>query len=111
MIDADVLIGTVFSGLTTLTINEIDDAGEVIVVHARTRGGAVQCPSCGNVDPAGPRVPSTGARRCARRRTACAGPCSGATDALSRARLFPADVSRTGPGRAGTLSTPDGAAE
>jgi len=49
MIDADVLIGTVFSGLTTLTINEIDDAGEVIVVRARTRGGAVQCPSCGTL--------------------------------------------------------------
>ena len=49
MIDADVLIGTVFSGLTTLTINGIEDAGEVIVVRARTRGGAVRCPSCGTL--------------------------------------------------------------
>jgi transposase len=49
MIDADVLIGTVFSGLTTLTINGIEDAGEVIVVRARTGGGAVQCPSCGTL--------------------------------------------------------------
>jgi len=49
MIDVDVLIGTVFSGLTTLTINGIEDAGEVIVVRARTRGGAVQCPSCGTL--------------------------------------------------------------
>lgn len=49
MIDTDVLIGTVFSGLTALTINGIEDAGEVIVVHARTRDGAVQCPSCGTL--------------------------------------------------------------
>lgn len=49
MIDADVLVETVFSGLTALTINEIEDAGEVIVVHARTRGGAVKCPSCGTL--------------------------------------------------------------
>lgn len=49
MIDADVLVGTVFSGLTALTINGIEDAGEVIVVHACTRGGAVRCPTCGTL--------------------------------------------------------------
>jgi N-acetylmuramic acid 6-phosphate (MurNAc-6-P) etherase len=32
VIDADVLVGMVFSGLTALTINGIEDAGEVIVV-------------------------------------------------------------------------------
>nr|WP_228714162.1 hypothetical protein [Prauserella endophytica] len=49
MIDADVLVGAVFSGLTALTINGIEDAGEVIVVHACTRGGAVRCPTCGTL--------------------------------------------------------------
>jgi transposase len=49
MIDADVLVGTVFSGLTALTINGIEDADEVIVVRACTRGGAVRCPSCGTL--------------------------------------------------------------
>jgi transposase len=49
MIDADVLVGTVFSGLTALMINGIEDVGKVIVVHACTRGGAVQCPSCGTL--------------------------------------------------------------
>ncbi len=49
MIDAEVLIGTVFSGLAALTIDEIEDAGEVIVVRACTRGGAVRCPTCGTL--------------------------------------------------------------
>jgi transposase len=47
MIDTELLIGTVFSGLAALTIDEIEDVGEVIVVRACTRGGAVQCPTCG----------------------------------------------------------------
>jgi transposase len=49
VIDAELLVGTVFSGLTALAINGIEDAGEVIVVHACTRGGAVRCPSCGTL--------------------------------------------------------------
>jgi transposase/putative ubiquitin-RnfH superfamily antitoxin RatB of RatAB toxin-antitoxin module len=49
VIDADVLIGTVFSGLTALTISGIEDAGEVIVIHARARDGAVKCPTCGTL--------------------------------------------------------------
>ena len=44
MIDAELLIGMVFSGLAALTIDEIEDVGEV---RACTRGGAVQCPTCG----------------------------------------------------------------
>lgn len=46
MLDVDLLVRTVFSGLTALAINGIEDAGETIVVHARTRGGAVKCPRC-----------------------------------------------------------------
>jgi hypothetical protein len=41
------LVGTVFSGLSALVIEDVEDAGEVIRVRARTRGGAVACPGCG----------------------------------------------------------------
>src|SRR5215813_14184273 len=47
MIDVTVLMGTVFSGLSALVIDDVKDAGEVICVRARARGGAVACPGCG----------------------------------------------------------------
>jgi transposase len=47
MIDVAHLVGTVFSGLSALVIEDVEDAGEVIVVRARTRGGSVACPGCG----------------------------------------------------------------
>ena len=47
MIDVTELVGTVFSGLSALVFEDVDDAGEVICVRARTRGGAVACPGCG----------------------------------------------------------------
>ena len=47
MIDATNLVGTVFSGLSALVIDDVADAGDVIVVRARTSGGAVACPGCG----------------------------------------------------------------
>ena len=37
MIDVTELVGTVFSGLSALVIQDVEDAGEVIVVRARTR--------------------------------------------------------------------------
>jgi transposase len=37
----------VFSGLSALVIDDVADAGEMIVVQARTQGGAVACPGCG----------------------------------------------------------------
>jgi transposase len=37
----------VFSGLSALVIEDVEDAGEVICVRARTRDGAVACPACG----------------------------------------------------------------
>jgi hypothetical protein len=40
---------TMFSDLGALMISEIDDDGEVIVVRASTRGGAVECPSWGSL--------------------------------------------------------------
>ena len=36
-----------FSGLSALVVEDVEDAGEVICVRARTRDGAVACPGCG----------------------------------------------------------------
>ena len=47
MIDMTELMRTVFSGLSALVIEDVEDAGEMICVRARTRGGAVACPGCG----------------------------------------------------------------
>ena len=46
MIDMAELMGVVFSGLSALVIEDPEDAGEVIIVRARTRGEAVACPGC-----------------------------------------------------------------
>jgi transposase len=51
MIDVTELAGIVFSGLSALVIEDVEDAGEVIVVRARTRSGAVACPGCGAETP------------------------------------------------------------
>ena len=47
MADVIGLVGTVFSGLSALVIEDVGDAGEVICVRARTRDWAVACPGCG----------------------------------------------------------------
>jgi transposase len=47
MIDAAELVGIVFSGLSGLVIEDVGDAGGVIVVRARTRDQPVACPGCG----------------------------------------------------------------
>jgi transposase len=47
MIDSMLLAGIVFSGLSALVIEGVEDAGEMIVVRARTRGGPAACPGCG----------------------------------------------------------------
>ena len=47
MIDVTELMGIVFSGLSALVIEGVEDAGEVIVVRARTQGRTVACPGCG----------------------------------------------------------------
>ena len=47
MIDVADLVRIVFSGLSALVVDDVEDAGEVIVVRAGTRGGAVACPGCG----------------------------------------------------------------
>jgi hypothetical protein len=39
MIDVTELVGIVFSGLSALVIEDVEDAGEVIRVRARTRDG------------------------------------------------------------------------
>lgn len=36
-----------FSGLAALVIEDVEDAGDVIVVRASTKGEAVECPACG----------------------------------------------------------------
>jgi len=55
MIDVTELVGTVFSGLSALVIEDVEDAGDVICVRARTRDAAVACPGCGTC-----RVPELG---------------------------------------------------
>ena len=47
MIDVAGLVGTVFSGLSALVIEDVEDAGEVIRVRAMSTGGEVPCPGCG----------------------------------------------------------------
>jgi transposase len=47
MIDVTELVGIVFSGLSALVVHDVEDAGDAIVVRARTRGQAVACPGCG----------------------------------------------------------------
>ena len=47
MIDAKELVGTVFSGLSALVVEDVADGGGVIVVRARTRDVPVACPGCG----------------------------------------------------------------
>jgi transposase len=47
MIDVTEFVRTVFSGLSALVIEDVEDAGDEIVVRAGTRAGAVACPGCG----------------------------------------------------------------
>ena len=47
MSDVTELVSIVFSGLSALIIEDVQDAGEVIVVRARTADEAVACPGCG----------------------------------------------------------------
>jgi transposase len=47
MIYGTELVRTVFSGLSALVIEDVEDAGDVICVRARTRDAAVACPGCG----------------------------------------------------------------
>jgi transposase len=41
------LAGVMFSGLSALSVDGVEDAGDVVVVRASTRGGVVACPVCG----------------------------------------------------------------
>lgn len=47
MIDITKLVGTVFPGSSALVIEDVEDAGEVIYVRARTRNAMSACPECG----------------------------------------------------------------
>jgi hypothetical protein len=47
MIDAEELVRTVFSGLSSLIIEGVEDAGDTIVVRAGTRDEPVACPCYG----------------------------------------------------------------
>jgi transposase len=47
MIDVTELVGTMFSGLSALVIEDVADGGDVIAVRARTRHVPVTCPECG----------------------------------------------------------------
>src|SRR5438105_3714370 len=43
----DSLVGTVFSGLSALVIEDVTEGSGMVVVTARTRDVAVPCPVCG----------------------------------------------------------------
>ncbi len=45
--DANYLMGTVFSGLSALVVEDVTDGGDAVVVTARTRDVEVPCPVCG----------------------------------------------------------------
>ncbi|WP_455753410.1 ISL3 family transposase [Streptomyces avermitilis] len=45
--DVNSLVGTVFSGLSALVVEDVTDGGDAVVVTARTRDVAVPCPVCG----------------------------------------------------------------
>lgn len=47
--DVNALVGTVFSGLSRLIIEDVRDGGEAVAVAARTRDEAVPCPVCGTL--------------------------------------------------------------
>lgn len=47
VLDVNFLVGTVFSGLSALVVEDVADGGEVILVSARTRAGPMPCPACG----------------------------------------------------------------
>ncbi len=47
VIDVTELVRAVFSGLSGLVIEDVEDAGDVIAVRAGTPGGPVACPDCG----------------------------------------------------------------
>lgn len=47
MLDTNPVVNELFSGLAALAIISVEGAGDVIVVHATTRGGPVDCPACG----------------------------------------------------------------
>jgi transposase len=47
MLDAMSVVGIVFSGLSALVIDGVEDAGDTIVVRARTRSEPAACPGCG----------------------------------------------------------------
>jgi transposase len=47
VIDAEELVRSVFSGLSALVIEDVEDTGDTIMVRARTRDEPVACPGCG----------------------------------------------------------------
>lgn len=47
--DIDRLAAIVFSGLSSLVIEDVSDQGGAIEVRARTAGGPVPCPRCGGL--------------------------------------------------------------
>jgi transposase len=49
MCDIDGLAGIVFSGLSSLVIEDVTDQDGVIMVRARTTGGPAACPRCGGL--------------------------------------------------------------
>src|SRR5690242_8478508 len=103
MIDVTDLVGTVFSGLSALVIEDAEEAGEVICVRAMTRDGTVTCPGCGAETAPVHEYRERTAADVPRRRPPRLGPGAGPPYALPGAGLPGADLRRAGPGRPGPL--------
>lgn len=43
------LVDVVFSGLSALSVEGVEEVGDVVVVRASTKGDAVACPVCGTL--------------------------------------------------------------
>ena len=100
------LMGVMFSGLSSLVIEDMTDQDGVIVVRARTAGGLVPCPRCGAGTARFTGIASGRSRTCPR--TAARSWCgSGCGVCGARTRLPGPDVPGAGPGRAGLLPAAD----
>jgi hypothetical protein len=53
MIDVTEFVEIVFSGLSALIIEAVEDVGETVLVRAKTRDGAVACLGAAREDPGG----------------------------------------------------------
>ena len=103
MIDVTELVGIVFSGLSALVIEDVEDAGDVIVRAGEDPGRGGRLPRLRRGNVARARLSRADGGRRSRRRPPRPGEGAGAPDALPGPGLQGADVPRAGPRRPGAL--------